>query len=463
MVLPPYLKQYVASVTEWWSSVKTAHSVWRLTRLYTGLLLSVVSILLIVLYQLSIGQMNRQQGLQIANIIAQQTLLAEQLSTEQFLEQFELQAQSSRQYILSYQTKKELIGRLSEIPTTLSQCPSLSRFPIWLDQFDELRLVSGCSQSMASGALIIAVDDESLYELKGQFISASAVALLLAVLLGIITGLVFSMRVLKRINSFNQVALQVESGQLSARVAISEQNDEYDHMALHINTMLSQLQHSFETISGITDAIAHDLRTPMSHLRQQIESEILSKRQLNLPTEQLQPMLDKLDEILFTFSAMLELTRLQQQKESNSQYFKTVNLKQIIVDAVDLIEPIAEEKQQVVNIASAEPLSIQGDATLLFRAIYNLLENASKYAGKSAQISVQLTHRGFTVSDNGPGISDIEKQKVFQRLYRIEKSRSVAGFGLGLTLVKAIIQLHNGKIELLDNKPGLIVNVEFVD
>jgi len=437
--------------------------VWRLTRLYTGLLLSVVSILLIVLYQLSIGQMNRQQGLQIANIIAQQTLLAEQLSTEQFLEQFELQAQSSRQYILSYQTKKELIGRLSEIPTTLSQCPSLSRFPIWLDQFDELRLVSGCSQSMASGVLIVAVDDESLYELKGQFISASAVALLLAVLLGIITGLVFSMRVLKRINSFNQVALQVESGQLSARVAVSEQNDEYDHMALHINTMLSQLQHSFETISGITDAIAHDLRTPMSHLRQQIESEILSKRQLNLPTEQLQPMLDKLDEILFTFSAMLELTRLQQQKESNSQYFKTVNLQQIIVDAVDLIEPIAEEKQQVVNIASTEPLSIQGDATLLFRAIYNLLENASKYAGKSAQISVQLTHRGFTVSDNGPGISDIEKQKVFQRLYRIEKSRSVAGFGLGLTLVKAIIQLHNGKIELLDNKPGLIVNVEFVN
>ncbi|WP_076408709.1 HAMP domain-containing sensor histidine kinase [Shewanella sp. UCD-KL12] len=463
MALPLYLKQYVASVTEWWNRVKTAHSVWRLTRLYTGLLLSVVTILLLVLYQLSIGQMNRQQGLQMANIIAQQNMLAEQLTTEQFLEQFKLQAQSSRQYILSYQIDQKLFGRLSEIPAGLTQCPSLSRFPIWLDQFDELRLVSGCAQPMASGTLIVAVDDESLYELKAQFISASAVALLLAVLLGIITGLVFSMRVLKRINSFNQVALRVESGQLNARVEVSDHNDEYDHMALHINTMLNQMQHSFETISGITDAIAHDLRTPLSHLRQQIESELLAKQQLNQPTEQLQAMLNKLDEILFTFSAMLELTRLQQQKESHSQHFKAVDLEQVMIDAVDLVEPLAEEKQQDVSIKSATPLSIQGDATLLFRAIYNLLENASKYAGNNAQISVQLTQRGFTVSDNGPGISDLEKEKVFQRLYRIEKSRGVAGFGLGLTLVKAIIQLHNGKIELLDNQPGLIVQVEFLN
>ncbi|MDO6618546.1 HAMP domain-containing sensor histidine kinase [Shewanella sp. 6_MG-2023] len=451
----------MALVTEWWHRVKSAHSVWRLTRLYTVLLLAVVSILLVVLYQLSIGQMNRQQQLQMDNLIAQQTLLAEQLTPEQFSEQFELQAQSSRQYILSYQTKQQLIGRLSEVPTALSQCPSLTRFPIWLDQYDEIRLVSGCAHSTATGTLIIAVDDESLHELKAQFISASVIALLLAVLLGLLTGLIFSMRVLKRINSFNQVALRVESGELSARVTVSEQNDEYDHMALHINTMLSQLQHSFDTIAGITDAIAHDLRTPLGHLRQQIESELLDKQQHNLPTEPLQNMLNKLDEILFTFSAMLELTRLQQQQHDNSQQFKMVDLHDVIIDAVDLIEPLAEENQQVVKIKSVHALSIQGDATLLFRAIYNLLENATKYAGVNAAINVELTANGFIISDNGPGICDSEKDKVFQRLYRIEKSRQIAGFGLGLTLVQAIIQLHNGKIALHDNKPGLSVEVSF--
>lgn len=452
----------MALVTAWWNRVKSAHSVWRLTRLYTGLLLSVVAILLVVLYQLSIGQMNRQQQLQMANIIAQQTLLAEQLTTTQFVEQFELQAHSSRQYILSYQTEQQSIGRLSEAPT-LPQCPSLSRFPIWLDQYDEIRLVSGCAQPLGSGTLIVAVDDESLYELKAQFISASAIALCLAILLGLITGLIFSVRVLKRINGFNQVALQVEAGHLSARVAISEQNDEYDHMASHINTMLSQLQHSFETIAGITDAIAHDLRTPLSHLRQQIESEILDKQLENLPTEQLESMLQKLDEILFTFSSMLELTRLQQQREDNSQNFTNVNLQQVIIDAVDLIEPITENKHQFIALQLPSPLFIQGDATLLFRAVYNLLENASKYAGDNAQIEVRLTPNGFTIKDNGPGICDSEKEKVFQRLYRIEKSRGVAGFGLGLTLVKAIIQLHNGTIELLDNNPGLTVQITFAN
>jgi len=405
--------------------------------------------------------MERQQQLQMDNLIAQQSQLATQLSTVEFQKQFQQQADSSRQYILNYQSDSLLIGRLSAAPKTLPLCPQLARFPIWLDKYSEIRLISGCSHPLAEGIFNIAVDDEYLFELKEQFISASISALILALLLGLMTGLIFSMRVLKRINSFNEIARRVETGELSARVALSKENDEYDDMARHINTMLAQLQHSFETIAGITDAIAHDLRTPLSHLKQQIEAEILEKQQADQPDEKLQAMLQKLDEILFTFSAMLELTRLQQQKEEKSQYFKAVDLKTIIIDAIDLIEPLTEEKMQLITIEGDQSLIINGDATLLFRTIYNLLENASKYAGDNATISAQITTHGFRISDNGPGICDSEKVKVFQRLYRIEKSRGVAGFGLGLTLVKAIIQLHNGQIKLLDNNPGLVVEVAF--
>jgi signal transduction histidine kinase len=453
----------VAWVTEWWQTSRKASSVWRLTRLYTALLLSVVAVLLIVLYQLSIGQMSRQQQSQLESLVLQQTLLAEQLNTNEFITQFQAQAESSRQYILSYQAEQLLIGRLSSMPQQLTSCPRLTRFPIWLDKYDEIRLVSGCSQPLANGMFVVAIDDESLYKLKAQYISASVIALLLALLLGLLTGFVFSLRVLKRINSFNQTALLVESGQLSARVTVSKHNDEYDHMALHINTMLSQLQHSFETITGITDAIAHDLRTPLGHLRQQIELELREKLQKNEPTDPLQSMIEKLDEILSTFSAMLELTRLQQQKEKKSQHFTEIELQKIMIDAVDLIEPLAEEKQQTITTDLSVNTLLKGDATLLFRAIYNLLENASKYAGEQAQITVQLTESGFVISDNGPGISDSEKHNVFQRLYRVEKSRNVAGFGLGLTLVEAIMQLHNGTIKLRDNHPGLKVVVEFPD
>lgn len=458
---PPYWKQSVVAVTEWWNSVKSARSVWRLTRLYTGLLLIVVSLLLVVLYQLSIGQMLRQQQLQMDQLINQQKLLAQQLDRKDFIAQFELQAASSRQFILTYQQHDRFIGHLDNLPTTLNHCPQLNRFPIWHDKYNQIRLISGCVQAIEDGMLIIGVDDEGLVKVREQFISAAMIALLLALMLGLFTGLIFSMRVLKRINGFNQTAQQVEAGQLSARMSISKHHDEYDDMATHINTMLSQLQHSFETIAGITDAIAHDLRTPLSHLRQQLEAQILVKQQQLAPCDELQDMLQKLDEILFTFSAMLELTRLQQQKEQKSQHFKQVVLQRVIVDALDLIEPLAEERQQQLSLNQAQPLSIQGDATLLFRAIYNLLENASKYAGEHAQISVALHGNGFSISDNGPGICDSEKEKVFQRLYRIEKSRGVSGYGLGLTLVKAIVQLHNGTIHLTDNNPGLKVEVLF--
>ena len=140
-----------------------------------------------------------------------------------------------------------------------------------------------------------------------------------------------------------------------------------------------------------------------------------------------------------------------------------LDLQQVIIDAIDLIEPLAEEKQQKIVLHNNKQTQINGDATLLFRAVYNLLENASKYAGDKASIELQITATGFIISDNGPGISDEEKEKVFQRLYRIEKSRQINGFGLGLTLVKAIIQLHNGQIQLLDNNPGLTVQVDFLN
>lgn len=407
--------------------------------------------------------MSRQQSLLMDNEILQQTQLSKQLSHDEFIEQFKIQADNSRQFILSYQSESQVIGHLNTIPKNIASCPNPTRFPVWFNQYDEIRLVSGCKLQLNEGALIIAIDDESLYALKEQFISASLIAIGLALVLGVITGVIFSKRVLKRINSFNDTASLVESGLLSARVGISPKNDEYDHMALHINTMLTQLEQSFETVAGITDAIAHDLRTPLSHLRQMIESEITDNVEKNVPTDSLQTMLVKLDEILYTFGAMLELTRIQQQKEQKSQYFKQVDLQTIIIDAVDLIEPLVEEREQSVRIDDAEPLFINGDASLLFRMLYNLLENASKYAGDGAKISVKMTENGFIVIDNGIGISDTEKEKVFQRLYRVEKSRQIDGFGLGLTLVKAVVQLHNGKITLLDNHPGLMVKVEFLE
>ncbi|MGF1761835.1 HAMP domain-containing sensor histidine kinase [Aliivibrio kagoshimensis] len=461
MDMPPYLKPFVAWATEWRGNNPTTSSILRITRIYTGLLLFVVGILLWMLYQLSVGQFSRDLTNQMSESLNQQVQLAKQLDSSDFVQQFTSYADSSRQFILAAATKDRVYGQLGSFPKNMQLCPSLTRFPIWLEKYNEIQLVSGCTTESSQGTLLIATDDESLHELKGSFTRASIAALIVTLAFGLITGHFFSRQILRRINTFNAIAHKVELGELTARVPISARNDEYDDMAQHINTMLSQLEDSFHAISGVTDAIAHDLRTPLGHLRQQIEHVYLHAQQAQVDPEDLADMLIKLDEILTTFTAMLELTRLENNQLSVN--FVEVDLRILSQDALELVEPIAEENhQQLINIGELNPV-ISGDPTLLFRVMYNLLENATKYAGDSASISLELTQTGFMISDNGVGISDQDKEKVFQRLFRVEKSRNIAGYGIGLSIVRAIVRLHGGEVTLQDNNPGLKVIIDFKD
>ncbi|WP_137672530.1 HAMP domain-containing sensor histidine kinase [Agarivorans sp. Toyoura001] len=457
MAITHYLKPYVAWVTGWWRNNHQASSVWRLTRLYTGLLMLVVGILLWVLYQLSVGQLGRSQTLQLNQLQQQQQVLAEELSQADFIRQFEQQAEQSRQFIMAYSDNHTTYGRLATIPKRVTACPQIARFPVY--NYNEIRLFSGCVQSLNNGRLLVATDDEALFDLREQFIQASVAALALALALGLITGWFFSAQVLRRVNSINEIALKVEAGELSARVPLSKRNDEFDHMATHINKMLLQVEHSFDAITGVTDAIAHDLRTPLGRLRLRLEQAQLDAKKQHVTSEQLSSMLAELDGILATFTAMLELTRLEQQQQKAN--FKQLDLANIAEDAIELIQPLAQQRNQVLNVEIKQACKLLGDATLLFRAIYNLLENASKYAGEQSQIKLTVNATGFSLSDNGPGIPESETDKVFQRLYRLESSRNSPGYGLGLPLVRAIIRLHEGEVKLQSNQPGLTVLVNF--
>ncbi|UPW18791.1 HAMP domain-containing histidine kinase [Agarivorans sp. TSD2052] len=457
MVLAHYLKPYVAWVTGWWRNNHRASSVWRLTRLYTGLLMLVVGILLWVLYQLSVGQLGRSQSQQLSQLVQQQQLLAEELNQQDFISQFTLQAKQSKQFVLAYSDGNTTYGRLASIPKRAKTCPRLARFPVY--NYNEIRLFSGCVQSLSNGQLLVATDDEALFDLRELFLQASMVALALALGLGLMTGWFFSAQVLRRVNSFNHIAQQVEAGELSARVPIGPRNDEFDHMAKHINKMLAQVEHSFQAIAGVTDAVAHDLRTPLSRLRLRIEQALLDVEHQDIGAKQLAQMLAELDQILSTFTAMLELTRLEQHQQKSS--FKAVDLATVAEDAIELIQPLCQDRQQNLQLTILQPCTISGDATLLFRAIYNLLENASKYAGEQSDIELMINGDGFALNDTGPGIPEEETDKVFQRLYRLESSRNSPGYGLGLPLVRAIIRLHGGEIKLENNRPGLRVAVTF--
>ncbi|BDX01539.1 two-component sensor histidine kinase [Marinomonas pontica] len=454
MTFPRFLKQYAALVIDWLKT-RRASFVWRFTLLYTALLITLIAVVFFVLYQLSIGEISRSYQQQIQLITQQQRLFNEQMSEEEYLAQFSDQTQQINNIILAYQNAETTYGHLTSIPNNLLACPAQTAFLV--DSISELRFYIGCIEPLANGRLLIAFDDENLYFLRVQFLRAGVLALLLTLALGILSGRYLSTQLLGRIKGINDTAKVIQSGDLAARIHISHRNDEFDLLASYINRMLNQLEDSFHAVSGVTDSIAHDLRTTLGRLRLRLESHLHSINDTPINEEQLQEMLEDLDHILTTFSAMLELSRLED-KQARSQ-FRHVDLNQVAEDVIDLIQPLAQEKQQTLSLIITPQSFIQGDKTLIFRAMFNTLENACKYTDIGGTIEFITTPTGFIVKDNGPGIADEFKDKVLQRLFRLESSRTSPGYGLGFPLIKAIAQFHKGKLELQDNQPGLQVHV----
>ena len=446
----------MASAIDWWTA-RFASFAWRFTVLFTGILLLLISAIIFVLYQLSIGEISRSKQQQLNLIAQQQQLLAGQLQYSEFLQQLSLQAEQSRDWIIAYQDSEVALGDLSRVPSHLQGCPDLSSFLV--AQGDDLRVYSGCIVTLAQGTLLVAFDEEDLYFLQQRFINASLVSLLLTIILGGFSGRYLSKQLLRRIKRFNQAAAVVQGGNWSARVPSTGRGDEFDLLASNINRMLTQLEHSFQAVSGVTDAIAHDLRTPLGRLRLALESAITQTPQEPITAATLEPMLKELDDILHTFSSMLELSRLEHKQARSS--FQEVDLQQIADDAIELLQPIAQDRQQSILLDASGVTTIEGDRSLIFRALFNTLENASKYGGNGATLKLSLNAMGFTVADNGPGIATEFHDKVFQRLYRLESSRTTPGYGLGLPLVKAIAEFHGGDVELSNLSPGLTVTVRF--
>lgn len=438
-----------------WLTKQRASFVWRFTLLYTALLITLIAVAFFVLYQLSVGEISRSYQQQIQFITQQQRVFNQQMSPSEYLTQFTNQAEQLTNLILAYEDKNATYGRLTSLPKHIASCPAQTTFLV--DNSNDLRLYSGCIESLSNGRLLVAFDDENLYFLQTQFLRAGILALLLTLGLGILSGRYLSTQFLSRIKHINDTAKIIQSGDLGARVTVSDRQDEFDLLASYINRMLNQLEDSFHAVSGVTDAIAHDLRTPLGRLRLRLESHLTTLPEHPINESQLQEMLEELDHILTTFSAMLELSRLEH-KQAHS-HFNLVDINQIAEDVIDLIQPLAQDKQQALSFIASRPCYLQGDKTLIFRAMFNALENACKYTPSGGVIELLTTTTGFIVKDNGPGIPDEFKDQVLQRLFRLESSRTSPGYGLGFPLIKAIAQFHHGKIELKDNHPGLQVQV----
>lgn len=289
--------------------------------------------------------------------------------------------------------------------------------------------------------------------------------LVLALIVVVCASLFFiSFYVTKRINVIADTATRIiHTGDLSQRIPVDARWDDLSRLASTLNAMLDEIDQLVTGIRTLSDNIAHDLRHPLTRLRNAIESIRRTSAAGEDATlqQQLADLTAECDALLTTFQALLRISNIESGKRHSG--FLAMDLARLMEDVVELYEPLAAEKSIRLSFTPA-PAQVVGDKDLLFQAFANLVDNAIKYTPAQGSVDIAMSTQEkcarVIIRDSGLGVSDAHKPQLFRRFYRVEHSRRAPGSGLGLSLVAAIITLHNGHVQLHDNAPsGLVVTV----
>ncbi len=294
--------------------------------------------------------------------------------------------------------------------------------------------------------------------LTGALPVAGAVAALAALLL----GFVVARRLERRLRAVSEAGRAVMAGDLSRRLPLGGSGDEFDRLAGTMNAVLARIETLVEGLQSTTASIAHDLRSPLFRLRQLLEAAAGRPREPGADTRTFDASLVELDGVLATFSALLRIARVE--AGLNDAGFTTVDLSALASDIVELYAPVAEDAGQCLDVSAVPGQLVRGDKTLLQQAIANLIENALTHGGPGVHVQVAIRAEPgavLIVRDTGPGIPASEHGRVLERFYRLDRSRSTPGSGLGLALVAAVARLHGATLRLEDAAPGLSVAMTF--
>lgn len=304
--------------------------------------------------------------------------------------------------------------------------------------------------------LLVARDLGDSALISGRITSALWTVALLGVVLSIASGLIGSWLASRRVEALAATAHDVMSGDITRRAPVRGENDEFDALALAMNAMLDRLQHLMQVSRTAGDAIAHDLRSPLTRFRQKLEAALDADPNSEADREALRVALEEADSVLDTFAAVLKLARV----EGNVTWrFERVNATGILRELVDFYEPAAEDVQRSLKGEVEDGLYIYGEPGLFTQAVSNLIENALKYTYDGGRVEVRAVRRvdgriEIAVSDDGPGIAPEDRDRVLDRFVRLESARSTPGAGLGLSLVAAVARLHKGGLHLRDGLGG---------
>ena len=438
----------------------------RLTMLFVGLFAGAATALFIYLYAVTAGEVTRTADTGVARemkslelvystggLPALKSALADRVDRGQFI------------YVLLDASGRRVFGAVDATP--------LKNFDEHNSRWVHLKLVGqgqngavsrgltrGERQRLSGGELLFVGEDLSdaqAYVLG--IVRALWGAGALVVILGLAGGLLLSRNVSRSMAGLTSVVAAVQGGDLRARVRLRGGRDEFEEMGAGLNDMLDRLERSIGGLRHAGDAIAHDLRSPLTRLRTRLEVALLDvEAGHGDPKAALAQALEDADGVLRTFGAVLAIARLQAAGSAPDQ--SPFDPGQLAADVAELYEPLCEERGLDFQAELTPGLRATGNREFIAQALANVLDNAVKYTPPGGAVMLRVRRRSsgeteFSVTDTGPGVADQDRQRVVQRFVRLENSRNQPGAGLGLSLVAAVAEAHGGRLEL-DEGPGKV-------
>lgn len=326
----------------------------------------------------------------------------------------------------------------------------------------EERIAQSLTTALPGGyRLLVGADRAAIDEMDNRFILLFLGAFGTMLLLGIGAAWLVGIVTRRRLARIDHTAAAIIAGDLSRRVPLTGSGDEFDSVATTLNRMLDRIAGLMENLRQVSSDVAHDLRTPLTRLQNRLD-EALRALNPELQREAIEAAASEAGELLEVFSALLRIAEVE--GLAARAQFQTVDLSAVVADVAEAFRPSMESSGHQLVTSIAPGLTMPGDRRLLQQMLTNLLDNAAQHTpqGTTVSIALESTRNGIrlAVSDNGPGVGEMEAPELFKRFARADRSRSTPGHGLGLAMVAAIVAAHSGRATI-DSRPGFGVHAEF--
>lgn len=445
----------------------SSRSAFRIAVLYSALFTGSALVLMGLLYWRTAGTLSREVDVAIAaemqSLIDRHRAASVPGLIELIQERIVERPTNGEVYVLADANGRSLAGNLGYWPVGSVDAGGWTDFDLGADPQGGGLLRRGRGRVVDLGGshrLLVARDMLEIDALQQRTLSALGRALAVTVLLALVGAFLVGRSAGRRVEALTGAIDEIMAGDLARRLPLAGAGDEMDQLVRTVNGMLDRIQELMAGVRQVSDAIAHDLRTPLARLQRRLE-EALATPGCAEQGRVLEAAAGEASALLATFGALLRISRIE--AEGRREGFAEVDASALVADVRELYEPLAEARGLMLRARVEPGARLLGDRDLLFQALTNLLDNAVKYSPDGGRIGVDLGttngHVIITVTDRGPGVPAADRERVFQRLVRLDRSRSTPGSGLGLSLVRAVASLHEGRAWIEDAEPGARVSL----